>query len=126
VETVSLADFVLLIHLGYIMFVVGGGLLALRWRWLPWIHVPAVLWAGFVELSGRVCPLTTLENWLRQGGGSALWGGFIEHYLVPLVYPAELTRLIQIGLGAGVAILNAGIYLVVRKLRRRRERSSVR
>ena len=109
-----LADLVVVIHLLFILFVALGGLLALRWRWVPWLHLPAAAWGGFVELTGRICPLTPLENQLRRAAGSAGYeGDFIEHYLLPVIYPAGLTREIQFGLAALLVVLNAVIYTIV-------------
>ena len=109
-----LADLVVIIHLLFIVFVALGGLLALRWRWVPWLHLPAAAWGGFVELTGRICPLTPLENQLRRAAGSAGYeGDFIEHYLLPVIYPAGLTREIQFGLAALLVVINALIYAVV-------------
>jgi len=114
-----LADLIFLIHLAYIVFVLFGALLVFRWTWVRWIHVPAVLWAVFVELTGRICPLTPWENWLREaGGGQPYTEGFIEHYLVPLVYPANLTRELQVGLGVGVVVLNGCLYALLHSKRR--------
>ena len=85
------ADAVLLLHLGFIVFVLLGGLLALRWRRAPLLHLPAVVWGVYIELSGGLCPLTPLENRLRVLAGQAGFeGGFIEHYLLPLIYPASM------------------------------------
>jgi hypothetical protein len=118
-----LADAVLLLHLAFIVFVVMGGLFLLHWprlSWLPWLHLPAVLWGVIVELRGYICPLTPLENRLRQLGGEAGYaGGFVEHYLLPIIYPVGLTRDWQIALGLGVATLNLAAY--VRWWRQRRE-----
>jgi hypothetical protein len=115
------ADLVVLLHLLFILFVALGGLLALRWRWMPWLHVPAAAWGGFVELTGRICPLTPLENRLRRAAGHAGYqGDFIEHYLLPLIYPAGLTREIQLALAALVVVLNAVIYMVVWRRRTRK------
>jgi hypothetical protein len=109
-----LADFVVILHLAFVLFTVLGGLLALRWRWFPWLHLPAAIWGGFVELTGRVCPLTPLENRLRAAAGSPAYeGDFIEHYLVPIVYPANLTRDIQLVLGTLLVVVNAAIYMTV-------------
>ena len=109
-----LADLVVVIHLLFIVFVALGGLLALRWRWVPWLHLPAAAWGGFVELTGRICPLTPLENQLRRAAGSAGYeGDFIEHYLLPVIYPAGLTREIQFGLAALLVVINVMIYAVV-------------
>ena len=106
-----LADLVVLAHLGFIGFVVFGGLLALRWRWMPWLHLPAVTWGIFIELTGRICPLTPLENALRRAGGLAEYShSFIERYVVPVVYPAELTRELQLAMGLALIGLNALIY----------------
>ncbi len=117
----NLATLVVIAHFAFIVFVMFGGFLAVRWMWAPWVHVPCSLWGGFVELSGRVCPLTPLENRLRRAAGSAEYaGGFIEHYLLPVMYPAGLTRPIQIALGVGVVLLNVAIYAWV--IRRRRAR----
>lgn len=113
-----LADAVVVAHGLYILFVVFGALLALRWSWILWLHAPAALWGAWVELAGRVCPLTPLENRLRRQGGAAGYeGGFIETYVLPVIYPGALTREIQIGLGLFVLALNAGLYAWV--LRRR-------
>ena len=109
-----LADIVVLLHFAFIVFAVCGGLLALRWRWVPWIHVPVVVWAAFVECSGRICPLTPLEQQLRRAsGGSNYSGGFIEHYVIPIIYPAQLTREIQVALGIGLLSLNLITYWLV-------------
>lgn len=117
-----LADFVLLAHFAFVAFAIGGGLLVLRWDGLRWLHWPVLAWAVSIELSGGICPLTPLENALRQAGGeSGFEGGFVEHYLVPILYPGELTREIQVGLGLALAGFNAGIY-ALRWLRLRRSR----
>ncbi len=109
-----LADLVLVAHLGFIVFAVLGGLLALRVRWLPLLHVPSVAWGAFVELTGRVCPLTPLENALRRAAGEADYtGGFLEHYLVPIVYPDALSPGVQLLLAAGLVLINAAVYSVV-------------
>ena len=106
-----LADLVLVVHLLFILFVVAGALLVLRWRFVAWLHVPAAVWGAWLEFSGAICPLTPVENWLRKGAGqSGYEGAFVEHYLVPLIYPVGLTQQLQWGLGALVVILNAGLY----------------
>ena len=105
------ADAVLLFHLAYIVFAVFGGLLALRWRWWPLLHLPAVAWAFYVELTGSLCPLTSVENSFRLSAGqSGYAGGFVEHYLLPLVYPAGLTREVQFILAATVLGVNLAVY----------------
>ncbi len=109
-----MAEAVLLVHLGFIVFVLFGGLLALRWRWVPWVHLPAAAWGAAIEFGGWMCPLTPLENWLRRTGGeSGFHGGFIEQYLVPLVYPPGLTPQTQVYLGVGVLLINALAYGLV-------------
>ena len=110
----ALADLVLVLHLAFIVFVVAGGLLGLRWRWAPLLHLPAALWGVFIEVSGRVCPLTPLENALRRAAGSLGYsGGFIEHYLIPVVYPSALSQRVQFVLAGLVVLVNALVYLVV-------------
>ena len=108
------ADAVLAAHLAFVLFVVCGGLLVLRTPRLAWLHLPAVAWGAFVELSGSICPLTPLEVTLRRGAGEAGYGGdFIEHYLVALIYPAGLTRELQMALGAAVLLLNLIVYFIL-------------
>jgi hypothetical protein len=118
------ADMVVLIHAAFIVFVVAGGMLVLRWPRVAWVHLPAALWGAAIEMVGGACPLTPLENALRRAAGeSGYAGGFVEHYLLPLIYPAALTRELQLGLGFGVMLLNVLLYGVVatRRQRRRRE-----
>lgn len=106
-----LADLVVLLHVGFVVFAVFGGLLALHSpRWV-YVHVPAAAWAVLVEWTGWICPLTPLENFLRmQGAGSGYHGSFIEQYVLPLLYPASLTRPLQVVLGVLVVLINVGIY----------------
>ncbi|MDA8123979.1 MAG: DUF2784 domain-containing protein [Deltaproteobacteria bacterium] len=105
------ADLIVILHGAFVLFAVLGGLLVLRYRWWGWLHGPAFLWAGFIELSGGICPLTPLENRLRALGGEETYGGgFIEHTLLPVLYPDDLTRSIQIALGLFVLLLNAALY----------------
>jgi len=112
------ADAVLLLHAAFVLFAVFGGLLAWRWRWVAWLHLPAVAWAAFVEFTGRVCPLTPLENALRREGGEASYGGdFIGNYVGSLLYPEGLTPPMQTLLGAAVVAVNVAIYAAM--LRRR-------
>ena len=113
-----LADLVVVAHFSFILFTLLGGLFVFRWRWCPWIHLPAAIWGGFVEVTGRVCPLTVVENWLRRsGGGSGYEGDFIERYLVPIVYPPGLTRETQLFLAAILVIVNGAIYVTAWRLR---------
>jgi len=109
-----LADLLVLTHLAFIGFALAGGLLALRWRWVPWAHLPAAAWGAAVELLGWYCPLTPLENALRRASGAEGYaGGFIERYLLPIIYPAALTREVQLVLGGAVVVLNLAVYLAV-------------
>jgi len=106
-----LADLILCLHAGFVIFVIFGGLLVLRWRWIAWLHVPAIAWGAFVEFSGWICPLTPLENWLRaQGGDISYRSDFIAQYLLPVLYPGDLTRDLQLLLGTVVIVLNAAVY----------------
>jgi uncharacterized protein DUF2784 len=115
-----LADLVLVAHLAFVAFVVLGGFLVLRWRRLAWIHVPVAIWGAAIVVTGFTCPLTPLENRLQQLGGRAGYqGGFIEHYITAMIYPAGLTRQIQIVLGTAVLALNLGVYWRVVALSRR-------
>lgn len=116
------ADLVVLVHAGFIVFVVLGGFAALRWPRLAWLHVPAAIWGALIELQGFICPLTPVEQALRRAAGQRGYsGGFIEHYVIPVVYPAGLTRELQIALGAAVIVINGAVYAValVRARRRR-------
>lgn len=106
-----LADLVVVLHLGFVLFVALGGLLV-RWRRAAAIvHLPCAAYGAAIEVWGWICPLTPLENRLRAlGGARGYAGGFVEHYLVPLVYPAPLTHGAQLLLGLLVVVLNAAIY----------------
>ena len=105
------ADFVVVFHLVFIVFALFGGLLILRWRWLIVLHVPAMIWGAVVEFFHLYCPLTPLENALRLKAGSQGYdGGFVEHYLIPVIYPAGLTPQIQLWLGGIVVLSNLVIY----------------
>lgn len=105
------ADAVLLLHLAFILFALLGALLALRWRWVPVIHLPAAAWGFFVELTGRVCPLTGWENHFRLlAGQSGYAESFIEHHLLAVIYPDGLTREIQFVLAGIVVIVNVALY----------------
>jgi hypothetical protein len=111
-----------------VLFVIAGGLLVLRWRWLMVLHLPAAGWGALIEFQGWVCPLTPLENSLRQRGGEAGYGGgFVEHYLLPILYPTGLTRSVQIVLGVAVLAINLGVYWTVwRRCRRVRGQINLR
>jgi len=116
-----LADAVLLFHLAFILFVVLGAFLVWRFPRLIWLHLPAVAWAALIEIIGFVCPLTPLENHLRRlSGETGYQGGFIEHYLLPIIYPHGLTHGVQIGLGIAVIAINVVAYaLLCRRVKRR-------
>jgi len=106
-----LADLVVVVHVGFVSFVVLGAVLVWRWRWLMWLHLPAVGWGVGIEWTGGICPLTPLENYLRHRAGQAAYGDdFIERYLLPLLYPGELTRTAQIVLGAVALGVNVAAY----------------
>lgn len=109
-------------HLLFVLFVVLGALLALRWPRWAWAHVPAFLWGALIELAGWICPLTPLENWLRERGGGVHYArGFVEHYLLEALYPAGLTRGHQLAIGILVLGVNFGVYgwVLVRARKRR-------
>ena len=114
-----LADLILCVHLGFVLFVIFGGLLVLRWRWIAWLHLPAALWGAVVEFTGWICPLTPLENWLREQGGETSYRFRLHRSIsFPVLYPEDLTRDLQLLLGHSggrpqyryllVALANAG------------------
>ena len=106
-----LADAVVVLHLGFILFVVLGGLLALRRPRAAWLHIPAALWAVYITLTGTVCPLTPLENHFRRAAGeSGYGGGFIDHYLLPVIYPCVFSSAVQWSLAGIVLTVNAAVY----------------
>ena len=117
-----LADLTVLVHLAFVIFVVAGGLLALRWPAIRWAHLPAAVWGAWIEFTGGICPLTPLENALRQRAGEAPYGGdFVTHYVLPVLYPAGLTRPTQLVLGLLVVGVNAAVYACLWARARRRE-----
>ena len=106
-----LADAIVLAHVGFIVFAVFGGLLVLKWKRLAWLHIPAVIWAVVVEVSNWYCPLTPWEIRLRQlSGASGYETGFVEHYILPILYPAALTKKIELVLGLSVLLINIAVY----------------
>jgi hypothetical protein len=120
----ALADLILALHLVFVLFVVLGGLLVLRWPRVAWLHIPAAIWGVLIEYTGWICPLTPLENSFRARGGQAGYsGGFIEHYIQPLLYPAGLTRSTQVVLGSVVLLLNLAAYGIALSRMRRGELS---
>jgi len=119
------ADAVLLAHGAFVLFAVLGAALAFRWRWMPWLHLPAMAWAIYVELAAQVCPLTTLEIALRERAGEAGYSGsFIDHYLVALLYPPGLTPAMQYLLAGVVALVNLLLYGWLMRRRARTNRPS--
>src|SRR5215203_2399061 len=115
-----LADLVVGLHFVFVVFVVVGGLLVLRWPKLAYLHIQAVVYGAAIEFAGWICPLTPLENSLRRQAGEAGYStGFVEHYLLPVLYPSALTRDIQVLLGVVVIGINLSIYIHV--FRRRRD-----
>jgi hypothetical protein len=120
-----LADLTVLVHFGFVLFVVLGGLLALRWPRAAWLHLPAALWGAGIEFAAGICPLTPLENHLRRlGGEGGYTGGFVEHYVLPVLYPDGLTRDVQLVLGTFVIVLNIVVYTIVWRRRSRRSKAS--
>jgi hypothetical protein len=118
-----LADAVVVIHFCFVLFVVLGGLLVLRWRRLMWLHLPCAAWGALIEFGGWICPLTPLENHLRALGRQPGYaGGFVEHYIVAIMYPAGLTRWMQLALGFFVLAVNGFVYWRVFSGGRRRAR----
>ena len=116
------AELVVIIHFAFVVFVVCGGLLVLWRRWWAWLHLPAVLWGVLIEMGGWVCPLTYLENTLRQQTGTQTYSGdFVGQYLLPLLYPQELTRGMQWAFAASLVVVNLLVYwLALRRYRRLR------
>ena len=105
------ADLVALLHFAFVLFVVFGAFLVLRWRHLIWVHIPSAIWGAAIEFGGWICPLTPLENrWRALAGQEGYVGGFVENYILPLMYPAGLTRPVQIALGLGVMGINVALY----------------
>lgn len=120
-----LANCVLVLHFAFISFVVVGGFLALKWRRLVWLHLPCAAWGALIEFTGWICPLTPIEISLRRAGGAAGYrGGFVDHYLLSIIYPHGLTRGIQIIIGIAVIVINLVAYgLIITQSRRGRRRS---
>ena len=110
----NFAEFIVFLHLGFVLFVILGGLLVLKWKWVMWVHLPAAMWGALIECTGWICPLTPLENWLRElGRGQEYQSSFVDHYVLPLLYPGNVTRDTQIILGLLVVLVNVGIYALV-------------
>ena len=112
------ADMVVAFHAAFVVFVVVGGLLCLRWPRAIWLHLPAVVWGVFIEFAGWICPLTPLENFLRaQASETTYQGGFIQRYLLAALYPADLTRRVQFVLGGLALLVNLVVYALIAKRR---------
>jgi len=106
-----LADLIVLLHVAFVLFVLFGGFLSVKWPRAMWLHVPAATWGAVVEFTGSTCPLTPLENRLREQSGHSLYrSDFITHYILPILYPDDLTRELQTALGTTVLLLNAALY----------------
>ena len=106
-----LADLIMLTHVAFVLFVIGGGALVLKWPLIAWLHLPAAIWGAIIEFMGWICPLTPLENQLLiQSAGDGYEGDFIAHYLAPVLYPTGLTGNMQVMLGLLVIIVNAAVY----------------
>lgn len=108
------ADFIVLLHFSFIVFVLIGGLLVFKWRWLIWVHLPAAIWGALIVIVGWICPLTPIENMLRQAGGSEVYlTGFIQHYIEPVIYPSDLKPEIFIAMGIFVIVVNVIVYTII-------------
>ena len=117
------AGLVVLVHFSFVLFAAAGALLSLKWRRAMWVHLPAVVWAAYIEFSGGICPLTPLENDFRAKAGLNYYSGdFVARYLLPVLYPEGLTRQAQMVIGLAVLAANIGLYTVV-YIRRRRFRA---
>lgn len=118
-----LADLFVIFHFVFILFVVFGGLFVFKWPRVGYLHIPAAVWGGLIEIQGWLCPLTPIENRLRQAAGTTTYkDGFIEHHLIPVIYPTELTQEDQLFLGLSVFILNGIVYIwvIIRMLQKKR------
>jgi hypothetical protein len=116
----ALADATVVLHAAFVAFVILGGLLVLRWPRLAWVHLPAAIWGVLIEYAGWICPLTPLEMWFRDGAGEAGYsGGFVDHYIMPVLYPVGLSRSTQFVLGTLVLVINLALYTILIVRRRR-------
>jgi hypothetical protein len=116
-----LADATVLLHAAFVVFAIAGGLLVARWPRIAWVHLPAVFWAAWVEFAGWMCPLTPMENWLRSEADDPIYtSSFVEHYLLPILYPSALSRPHQWVLGGVVLLINLAMYAAVLRRRARR------
>ncbi|MGH7631378.1 MAG: DUF2784 domain-containing protein [Gemmatimonadales bacterium] len=116
-----LADLLVIVHFAFVLFVAAGGLLVLRWPRLAFVHLPAAIWGAWIEFTGGICPLTPLEKSLRVRAGEAAYAGdFVDHYILPILYPSGMTRTAQLVLGVAVVAVNVVLYTIVAIGRRRR------
>ena len=121
-----LADIVVCLHFAFVFFVIFGGFIYYLWRNCPYLHLPAVFWGFWIELSGSVCPLTPLENWLHGlGGGSTYRSSFIEQYIIQFLYPTDLDQNTKYYLAAGLIVINLIIYIHIIRKRGRRKNMNV-
>lgn len=121
-----LADALVVVHLLFVVFVMTGGFLLARWPRLVWLHLPAATWGALIEFTGGICPLTPLENRVRGLSGESRYsGGFVEHYLLPILYPENLTLPVQMVLGGVVVVVNLVAYALAYRTWRRRRRRTV-
>jgi hypothetical protein len=115
-----LADLTAITHLAFVIFIILGGLFAFKWKRMAWVHIPAAVWGAMIEFYGWICPLTYMENYFREEAGiDTMSHGFVAHYIMPVLYPAELTKDLQIKLGIFVIVINLIIYSLVAYRHRR-------
>ena len=108
------ADLVILFHFAFIVFVLVGGLLVFKWRWIIWLHIPAAIWGSMIIIIGWICPLTPIENWLRQAGAQEQYSSsFLEQYLIPVIYPLGLNHERFIAMGLVVIVINVFVYTIL-------------
>jgi hypothetical protein len=109
-----MADLIVVLHFAFIAFAIGGGIVVLRWRRVMVLHLPCVGWAVLVELMHWHCPLTRWENYfIARYGAEGYEGGFLDHYLIPVIYPDGLTPAIQVGIGLFVLAVNVAVYAFI-------------
>lgn len=105
------ATAVVIVHFAFILFVVAGAFLVLRWPALKWVHLPAAIWGALIEIGGWICPLTIMENaFLRRAGNAGYDEGFIAHHLLRVIYPNGLTRWMEFAIAAFVIAINVAVY----------------
>ncbi len=113
------ADIIVIVHFAFVLFVLFGGVLLLWWKKIAWIHLPCVVWGIVVEFTGWICPLTPYENTLRAQAGLEMYDGdFVMRYIMPILYPEDLTRTVQIVLGLVVLFVNSALYYYVFRIKK--------